>query len=75
MRLVWLAALGALAVVMAVLTPYVFHHESTSQAVGWCVMLACTLAGVALLIRAEFLFRALDRRTGSAGTEPDDQQP
>ncbi|MGW4596993.1 hypothetical protein ACWEOA_17045 [Streptomyces sp. NPDC004457] len=32
MRLVWLAAISVLAVVMAVLTPYVFRTESTWQA-------------------------------------------
>lgn len=75
MRLVWPAALGVLAVVMAVLTPYVFRTESTAQEIGWCLILACTVAAVAVLTRAEFLFRALDRHPGSVSTEPDDRQP
>lgn len=75
MRWLWLAALTALAVVMAVLTPYVFRHESTSQAVGWCVMLACTVFGVGLLVRAEFLIRALNRRPPGDPAGPDRPQP
>jgi hypothetical protein len=74
MRWLWLAALAVLAVVIAVLTPYVFHHESTAQAVGWCVMLARTVAGICLLVRAELLIRTLDRRTSDA-TDSDHHQP
>jgi drug/metabolite transporter (DMT)-like permease len=74
LRLVWLVALGVLAVVMAVLTPYVFHTQSTSQAIGWCLMLVCTVAAVAVLVRAEFLFRALDRIPARPGPERDDRQ-
>jgi uncharacterized membrane protein YoaK (UPF0700 family) len=75
MRWVWLAALTALAIVMVVLTPYVFHHESTSQAVGWCVMLTLTIVGVGVLIRVELLLRAIDRRTTGESAGPDQQQP
>jgi hypothetical protein len=53
----------------------VFRTQSTARTVGWCLMLVCTVAGVAVLIRAEFLLRELDRRTGSAGTETDDHRP
>ncbi|WP_037905024.1 hypothetical protein [Actinacidiphila yeochonensis] len=70
MRLVWLAALAVLAVVMAVLTPYVFRHESVSQTVGWCVMLACTVIGVGLLVRVELLIRALDHRSAGEADRP-----
>lgn len=52
-----------------------FRTQSTARTVGWCLMLVCTVAGVAVLIRAEFLLRELDRRTGSAGTETDDHRP
>jgi len=34
MRFFWLAALCALAIIMALLTPYVFRHEPLWQAVG-----------------------------------------
>ncbi|MEV0694704.1 hypothetical protein [Streptomyces sp. NPDC050388] len=61
MRLVWLAAISVLAVVMAVLTPYVLRTESTWQVAAWLVMLAATVTGVAVLIRAELLFRRLER--------------
>jgi hypothetical protein len=75
MRWLWLAALTALAVVMAVLTPYVFHHESNAQAVGWCIMLACTVFGIGLLVRAELLIRAMDRRPNGDPAGPDCPQP
>ncbi|MEV8606026.1 hypothetical protein AB0465_39875 [Streptomyces griseoviridis] len=65
MRLVWLAAITVLAVVMAVFTPYVLRTESTWQAAAWLVMLAATVTGIAVLIRAELLFRRLDRGSGS----------
>ncbi|KOT48393.1 MULTISPECIES: hypothetical protein [Streptomyces] len=69
MRLVWLAALGVLAAVMTVLTPYVLRTESTWQAVGWLVMLAGTVAAIAMLIRAERLLRRLERQTDSDVSE------
>jgi len=71
LRLVWLAALGVLAVVMAVLTPYEFHHESIAETIGWCVMLVSAFAAVAALIRAELLIRKFDRYTGNDATETD----
>ena len=61
MRLVWLAAISVLAVVMAVFTPHVLRTEST-QAAAWLVMLAATVTGIAALIRAELLFRRLERQ-------------
>ncbi|MFI2077572.1 hypothetical protein [Streptomyces triculaminicus] len=69
MRLVWLAALGVLAVVMAVFTPYVYRTESTWQAIDWTVMLIGTVAFVAALIRAELLIRSQNRRTSSDASE------
>ncbi|MEV5080691.1 hypothetical protein AB0K74_18240 [Streptomyces sp. NPDC056159] len=65
MRLVWLAAISALAVVMAVFTPYVLRTESTWQAAAWLAMLAATVTGIAVLIRAELLFRRLERQPDS----------
>ncbi|MGK3110646.1 hypothetical protein [Streptomyces sp. WAC05858] len=65
MRLVWLAAISALAVVMVVFTPYVFRTESTWQAAAWLVMLAATVTGIAALIRAELLIRRLERQPDS----------
>ncbi|MGI5262442.1 hypothetical protein [Streptomyces angustmyceticus] len=63
MRLVWLAAIGVLAVVMVVFTPYVLRTESTWQATAWLVMLAATVIGIAALIRAELLLRRLERQS------------
>ncbi|MEV7568046.1 hypothetical protein [Streptomyces tanashiensis] len=57
MRLVWLGALSALAVLMAVFTPYVFRTESPWQGIAWLVMLAGTVALTAVLLRAELLIR------------------
>ncbi|CAM5267919.1 hypothetical protein GCM10010222_14110 [Streptomyces tanashiensis] len=57
MRLVWLGALSALAVLMAVFTPYVFRTESRWQGIAWLVMLAGTVALTAVLLRAELLIR------------------
>lgn len=65
MRLVWPAAIGVLAIVMAVFTPHVRHTESTWQAAAWLVMLAATLTGIAALIRAELLLRRLGRQPDS----------
>ncbi|GAA3808607.1 hypothetical protein ACFQ0G_53225 [Streptomyces chiangmaiensis] len=65
MRLVWLAAISVLAVVMAVFTPYVLRTESTWQAAAWLVMLAATVTGIAVLIRAELLLRRLERQPDS----------
>ncbi|UKY47827.1 hypothetical protein [Streptomyces inhibens] len=65
MRFFWLAALGVLAVVMAVFTPYVLRHESVWQSIGWLVMLVGTIGVIAVLIRAELLLRSLDRRARS----------
>ncbi|MET9694332.1 hypothetical protein ABZY81_38935 [Streptomyces sp. NPDC006514] len=62
MRLVWLAALGVLAVVMAVFTPYVFRTESTWQSIAWSVMLLGTVGFIAALVRAELLIRSLNQR-------------
>lgn len=70
MRLFWLAALGVLAVIMAVFTPYVFRNESTWQAIGWSVMLIGTVGFIAVLIRAERLIRSLNQRTRSDVSEP-----
>ncbi|MFD8822779.1 hypothetical protein ACFV1C_10535 [Streptomyces sp. NPDC059605] len=58
MRLVRPAAISALAVVMAVFTPYVLRTESMWQ-------VAATGAGLAALIRAKPLFRGLERDTRS----------
>ncbi|WP_086705722.1 hypothetical protein [Streptomyces antimycoticus] len=69
MRLVWLAAISALAVVMVVFTPYVFRTESTWQAAAWLVMLAATVTGLVVLVRAELLIRRLDRRTNGDASE------
>lgn len=69
MRLVWLAALGVLAVVMAVFTPYVFRTESTWQAAAWLVMLVGTVALIAVLIRIERLIRRLDRQSDSDASD------
>jgi NADH:ubiquinone oxidoreductase subunit 6 (subunit J) len=69
MRLVRLAAISVLAVVMAVFTPYVLRTESTWQAAAWLVMLAATVTGVTLLIRAELLLRRLERPTNSDVSE------
>lgn len=69
MRLVWLAAITVLAVVMAVLTPYVLRTESTWEAAAWLVMLAATITGVAVLIRAELLLRRLERPANSDASE------
>ncbi|MFE2609466.1 hypothetical protein ACFXDI_40465 [Streptomyces mirabilis] len=69
MRLVWLAAITVLAVVMAVLTPYVLRTESTWQAAAWLVMLAATITGIAALIRAELLLRRLERPANSDASE------
>lgn len=69
MRLVWLAAISVLAVVMAVFTPYVLRTESTWQAAAWLVMLAATITGIAVLIRAELLFRRLERPGNSDVSE------
>jgi MFS superfamily sulfate permease-like transporter len=69
MRWFWLAALGVLAVVMAVFTPYVFRNESTWQAVAWCVMFVGTVGFIAGLMRMGRLIRALDRRTGNDTSE------
>lgn len=57
MRLVWLGALSALAVLMAVFTPYVFRTESRWHGIAWLVMLAGTVALTAVLLRAELLIR------------------
>ncbi|MFE0358773.1 hypothetical protein ACFW2K_28535 [Streptomyces nigra] len=65
MRLVWLAALSVLAVVIAVLTPYVFRTESTWQAIAWLIMLVGMVALIGVLIRAERLLRRLERRSDS----------
>ena len=75
MRWLWLTVLTVFAVVMAVLTPYVFRHESTLQAISWCVMLALTIVCVGLLVRAELLIRALDRRLTSDSAGSDRRQP
>ncbi|MFE7958624.1 hypothetical protein [Streptomyces sp. NPDC057413] len=69
MRLAWLAAISVLAVVMAVLTPYVLRTESTWQAAAWLVMLAATVTGIAMLLRAELLIRRLERDTRSDASE------
>ncbi|AEY85317.1 hypothetical protein SHJG_0035 [Streptomyces hygroscopicus subsp. jinggangensis 5008] len=69
MRLVWLAAISVLAVVMVVFTPYVLRTESTWQAAAWLVMLAATVTGIAVLIRAEMLFRCLERPANSDASE------
>ncbi|MFJ8755258.1 hypothetical protein ACIREO_39025 [Streptomyces sp. NPDC102441] len=69
MRLVWLAAITVLAVVMAVFTPYVLRTESTWQAAAWLVMLAATVTGIAVLIRAELLLRRLERPANSDVSE------
>ncbi|MGW5679533.1 hypothetical protein ACWEV4_31405 [Streptomyces sp. NPDC003860] len=69
MRLVWLAAISVLAVVMAVFTPYVLRTESTGQAAAWLVMLAATLTGLAVLIRAELLLRRLQHNAHSDVSE------
>ncbi|MEU3188672.1 hypothetical protein ABZ707_31415 [Streptomyces sp. NPDC006923] len=69
MRLFWLAALGLLAVVMAMFTPYVFRNESTWQAVAWSIMLVGTVAFIAVLIRAERLIRSLDRHADNDTSE------
>ncbi|MFE9007430.1 hypothetical protein ACFYOY_35825 [Streptomyces sp. NPDC007875] len=69
MRFVWLGALGVLAVVMAVFTPYVFRTESTWQAIAWSVMLTGTVAFIAVLIRSELLIRRMGRRTNSDASE------
>ncbi|MBJ7004933.1 hypothetical protein JG491_33560 [Streptomyces sp. CRPSP2-6A1] len=65
MRFVWLGALGVLAVVMAVLTPYVFRTESTWQAAAWLVMLIATVTGTAVLTLLEVLFRRMEPPAGS----------
>lgn len=69
MRLVWLAAISVLAVVMVVVTPYVFRTESTGQAAAWLIMLSATVVGIAVLIRAELLFRRLERDARSDASE------
>ncbi|MFI2241189.1 hypothetical protein [Streptomyces chrestomyceticus] len=69
MRLVWLAALGVLAVVMTVFTPYVVRTESTWKVIGWLVMLVGTVVFNAALIRAERLLRRLERQTDSSASE------
>ncbi|MFH8411008.1 hypothetical protein ACH4FX_40495 [Streptomyces sp. NPDC018019] len=69
-RLVWLAALGVLAVMMAVFIPYVLRTASTWQAVAWLVMLAGTVVFIAALIRAERLVRHLDRQPDSDVSSP-----
>ncbi|GLF99865.1 hypothetical protein [Streptomyces yaizuensis] len=69
MRFVWLGALAALAVVMAVFTPYVFRTEPTAKAVAWSVMLIGTLAFIAVLIRPELLLRSWKRRAGGGASE------
>ncbi|MET8816430.1 hypothetical protein ABZW47_31070 [Streptomyces sp. NPDC004549] len=69
MRLLWLAALSALAVLMAALTPYVLRTESLWQSVPWLIMLAATLTGIAALIRAEVLLRRLERDVRSDASE------
>ncbi|WP_432155057.1 hypothetical protein [Streptomyces tricolor] len=69
MSLVWLASLGVLAVVVAVLTPYVFRTESTWQAVAWLVMLVGTVAFIAVLVRAERLIGRLCRQADSDASE------
>lgn len=65
MRFVWPAALGVLAVVMAVLTPYVYRNESTWKAIAWSIVLIGTVAFSAALIRIELLMRSQNRRTSS----------
>ncbi|BCM72968.1 hypothetical protein L0F81_25615 [Streptomyces tricolor] len=69
MSLVWLASLGVLAVVVAVLTPYVFRTESTWQAAAWLVMLVGTVAFIAVLVRAERLIGRLGRQADSDASE------
>ncbi|MYS32584.1 hypothetical protein K388_07279 [Streptomyces sp. KhCrAH-43] len=69
MRLVWLAAITVLAVVMAVFTPYVLRTESTWQAAAWLFMLAATVTGIAVFIRAELLLRRLERPANSDVSE------
>ncbi|SFT23231.1 hypothetical protein SAMN05444716_1174 [Streptomyces harbinensis] len=62
-----LAALGGLAVTMAVLAPHVYRSESTVQAVAWTVMLVATIAAVALLGCAEVLIRCRARHDEAPG--------
>ncbi|MFB6811193.1 hypothetical protein [Streptomyces sp. NPDC056387] len=54
---------------MAVFTPYVLRTESTWQAAAWLVMLAATLTGIAVLTRAELLFRRLEHDAHSNVSE------
>ncbi|WP_310729098.1 hypothetical protein [Streptomyces sp. N2A] len=68
MRLFWLLALGVLAFARAVFTPYVFHNESTWQAIGWSVMLIGTVGFIAVLIRAKPLIRGALIRLPIAGS-------
>ncbi|MFB7274186.1 hypothetical protein [Streptomyces sp. NPDC056244] len=69
MRFVRPGALGVLAVVMAVFTPYVLRTESVGRAVAWSIVLIGTVAFLTVLVRAELLIRSLDRRTGSDASE------
>jgi protein-S-isoprenylcysteine O-methyltransferase Ste14 len=61
MRLFWLAALGAVTVLMGVLTPYVFRTQPTWWAVGWSVMLVCAVGATALLAVVERRLRSMNR--------------
>ncbi|MFF9221674.1 hypothetical protein [Streptomyces viridosporus] len=54
---------------MVVLTPYVLRTESTWPAAAWLVMLAATITGIAVLLRAELLVRRLERDTRSDASE------
>ncbi|MFE3774746.1 hypothetical protein [Streptomyces sp. NPDC059122] len=51
----WLAALGALAVVMEVSTLYVLCNESVLHSIGRLVMFVDTIGVIAVLVRAERL--------------------
>lgn len=61
MRFVWLAALGGLAVVMVVFTPYMLRTVSAWEAVSWLFMLVAAFAGVAVFVRTELLLRRIKR--------------
>ncbi|MFB7852420.1 hypothetical protein ACFC34_36140 [Streptomyces sp. NPDC056053] len=54
---------------MAVFTPYMLRTEPTWQAAAWLVMLTATVTGLATPIRAELLFRGLERDSRSAVAE------
>ncbi|ANW22626.1 hypothetical protein [Streptomyces clavuligerus] len=69
MRLVWLAVLGVITVVMAVLTPVVFRTESSWGIAAWSVLIVGTAVFTAALIRAEVLLRSAERRAGSGTSD------